>query len=59
LALFYKTRAYEMRKIIYRDNLHPDLADSLHSLAISFYLLNDLQKALEFGNQAKEMREKL
>ncbi len=47
-----------MRKKLY-DSDHPDLAESLNRLAVSYSRLGDDNKELEFELKAYEMREKL
>ena len=54
----YKLKAYEMRKKLY-DSDHPDLAQSLYGLAISYGRLGDYNKSLEYKLKAYEMRKKL
>ncbi len=46
-SLEYKLKAYEMRKKLY-DSDHPELAQSLHGLSVSYGRLGDENKALEY-----------
>jgi len=57
-ALEYKLKAYKMRKKLY-DSDHPDLAQSLNSLAVIYKRLGDENKALEYELKAYEMKKKL
>jgi len=56
--LEYFLKAYEMRKKLY-DSDHPDLAQSLNNLAVSYTRLGDYNKALEYELKTYEMRKKL
>ncbi|RNA16739.1 tetratricopeptide repeat, partial [Brachionus plicatilis] len=58
-ALKYDLQAYEMRKRLYKDADHSEIATSLNSLAVSHERLGDDQTARNFYLQAYEMRKRL
>ena len=56
--MHYK-QALEIRRNIFHDNDHVDIAQSLNNVGIAYELLNDDRRALEYKMLALEMRKRL
>ena len=57
-ASMYHAKALEMRQRLYNGD-HPDVAQSLNSMAVSYTRVGDDHKAAEFYLKALEMRQRL
>ncbi|RNA12680.1 tetratricopeptide repeat [Brachionus plicatilis] len=57
-SLEYKKKALEMHQKLLPEN-HPDIADSLNNIGVSYYNLGKHQESLEYDIKALEMRQKL
>ena len=59
LSQKFHTQSYEMRKRLYSNQDHPNIATSLNSLGSVWNYKQDFDKALDFYNQSFEMRKRL
>ena len=55
----YFMKAYEMRKRLYKDEDHFEIASSLNSLAISYGNFGDYNKSTEFNLKAYAMLDRI
>ena len=59
LSQKFHTQSYEMRKRLYSNQDHPNIATSLNSLGSVWNYKQDFDKALDFYNQSFEMKKRL
>ncbi|MCC8372204.1 MAG: tetratricopeptide repeat protein [Rickettsia endosymbiont of Pseudomimeciton antennatum] len=54
-AIEYYTQSLEMKKLIYKDKPHPDVADSFNNLGIVYDRTGEYNKAIEYSTRSLEI----